>query len=256
MNPNPLAWAIFTDEGLIRIWSTARTDLAGVAEATGKEPIPLYAAPVEQAAAQDEQYPPCDYCGVVPEHHPWHGSGIFNGEDNPHIHACNQCRHLLPPHPEQKPAAWMYRGTDMGDQLSFQCLNHYWRPQFGGTEHEYIKGIPLYAAPTLQAKQSNAANDVLAERHRQIEAEDMTTASDDSYHAAELPRAAAAYILNGANDEAPSIWPWARSWWKPRDARANYVRAAALLLAEIERIDRQQTGSPEGLLRSAQGGAE
>ena len=60
--------------------------------------------------------------------------------------------------------------------------------------------------------------------------------------AAELPRAAAAYVLNGANDEAPYIWPWAKSWWKPRDARANYVRAAALLLAEIERIDRAQEG--------------
>ncbi|WP_312957284.1 hypothetical protein [Stutzerimonas nitrititolerans] len=108
----------------------------------------------------------------------------------------------------------------------------------------------------IQPKQSEAAADVLAERRRQIDAEGMTPAGDDSYHAAELPRAAAAYILNGANDEAPSIWPWTRSWWKPRDARANYVRAAALLLAEIERLDRLQTGLPEGLLRSAQGGAE
>ena len=70
----------------------------------------------------------------------------------------------------------------------------------------------------------------------------MTNEDDDGYHAAELPRAAAAYVLNGANDEAPYIWPWAKSWWKPRDARANYVRAAALLLAEIERIDRAQEG--------------
>lgn len=87
-----------------------------------------------------------------------------------------------------------------------------------------------------------AARDVLAERRRQVEAEGMTTDGDDRYHAAELPRAAASYILNGANDEAPYIWPWSKSWWKPRDARANYVRAAALLLAEIERIDRGQEG--------------
>lgn len=85
---------------------------------------------------------------------------------------------------------------------------------------------------------SAAARDVLAERRRQVEAEGMTHAGDDQYCAAELPRAAASYILNGANDQAPYIWPWANSWWKPRDARANYVRAAALLLAEIERIDR------------------
>ncbi|MCY1362972.1 hypothetical protein D9M69_497140 [compost metagenome] len=85
-----------------------------------------------------------------------------------------------------------------------------------------------------------AARDVLAERRRQIEAEGMTTAGDDGYRAAELPRAAAAYILNGSNDEAPCIWPWAKAFWKPRDARKNYVRAGALILAEIERIDRVQ----------------
>ena len=53
MNPNPLAWAIFTDEGLIRIWSTAGTDVAAVAEATGKTPTPLYAAPVALSADRD-----------------------------------------------------------------------------------------------------------------------------------------------------------------------------------------------------------
>ncbi|WP_152359478.1 hypothetical protein [Pseudomonas aeruginosa] len=58
------------------------------------------------------------------------------------------------------------------------------------------------------------------------------------YCAAELPRAAAAYILSGANDEAPAIWPFSAKWWKPRDARANYMRAGALILAEIERLDR------------------
>lgn len=90
-----------------------------------------------------------------------------------------------------------------------------------------------------------AAHDVLAERLRQVEAEGMKTDGDDGYKAAELPRAAASYILNGANDEAPAIWPWAKSWWKPRDARANYVRAGALILAEIERLDRAaEAGSP------------
>lgn len=51
--------------------------------------------------AQEDQYPPCDYCGVIPDHHPWHGSGMFSGEDSPHIHACNDCRHLLPTRPAQ-----------------------------------------------------------------------------------------------------------------------------------------------------------
>ena len=53
----------------------------------------------QQEAGQWElaaEYPPCDYCGITPDHHPWHGSGIFKGKDDPHIHACSDCRHKLP----------------------------------------------------------------------------------------------------------------------------------------------------------------
>lgn len=120
---------------------------------------------------------------------------------------------------------------------------------------DYITDVRamLAAAPAHPAERqeqgevhSAAARDVLAERRRQIEAEGMTTAGDDGYHAAELPRAAASYILNGANDEAPAIWPWAKAWWKPRDARTNYVRAGALILAEIERLDRAALAASTG----------
>ncbi len=96
---------------------------------------------------------------------------------------------------------------------------------------------------TAQAGQvPQAWIDVQAERRRQVEAEGWTPEHDDLYCAAELPRAAAAYILNGANDEAPAIWPFSAKWWKPRDARSNYVRASALILAEIERLDRAAHG--------------
>ncbi|WP_243705055.1 hypothetical protein [Pseudomonas aeruginosa] len=88
--------------------------------------------------------------------------------------------------------------------------------------------------------------DVQAERRRQITAEGWTPEHDDLYCAAELPRAAAAYILNGANDEAPAIWSFSAKWWKPRDARSNYVRAGALILAEIERLDRAAPGKEVG----------
>ncbi|EPW8813458.1 hypothetical protein ACWQME_006726 [Pseudomonas aeruginosa] len=97
----------------------------------------------------------------------------------------------------------------------------------------------LLVARAAQAGQvPQAWLDVQAERRRQIEAKGWTPEHDDLYCSAELPRAAAAYIRNGANDEAPAIWPFSAKWWKPRDARANYVRAAALILAEIERLDR------------------
>ncbi|WP_422766251.1 hypothetical protein [Pseudomonas aeruginosa] len=105
----------------------------------------------------------------------------------------------------------------------------------------------LAAAPGMEVPQ--AWLDVQAERRRQITAEGWTPEHDDLYCAAELPRAAAAYILNGANDEAPAIWPFSAKWWKPRDARSNYVRAGALILAEIERLDRA------GISQSPQPGA-
>lgn len=98
----------------------------------------------------------------------------------------------------------------------------------------------LAAAPGKEVPQ--AWLDVQAERRRQVTAEGWTPEHDDLYCAAELPRAAAAYILNGANDEAPAIWPFSAKWWKPRDARSNYVRASALILAEIERLDRAAPG--------------
>ncbi|ARG87806.1 hypothetical protein [Pseudomonas aeruginosa] len=58
----------------------------------------------------------------------------------------------------------------------------------------------LLAARAAQAGQvPQAWLDVQAERRRQITAEGWTPEHDDLYCAAELPRAAAAYILNGAN---------------------------------------------------------
>ncbi|HIE1382686.1 TPA: hypothetical protein ACXJSM_004502, partial [Pseudomonas aeruginosa] len=103
----------------------------------------------------------------------------------------------------------------------------------------------LAAAPGTEVPQ--AWLDVQAERRRQITAEGWTPDHDDLYCAAELPRAAAAYILSGANDEAPAIWPFSAKWWKPRDARANYMRAGALILAEIERLDRATAPGKEGM---------
>ncbi len=108
-----------------------------------------------------------------------------------------------------------------------------------GPSHDEL----LAAAPGTEVPQ--AWLDVQAERRRQITAEGWTPDHDDLYCAAELPRAAAAYILSGANDEAPAIWPFSAKWWKTRDARANYMRAGALILAEIERLDRAAAAGKE-----------
>ncbi|UTV53982.1 hypothetical protein [Burkholderia arboris] len=86
-----------------------------------------------------------------------------------------------------------------------------------------------------------AARDVLAERQRQMQQEGATVEQDDTYTEAELPRAAAAYALSASgfsNAITLDFWPFSTDWWKPTTPRRNLVKAAALILAEIERIDR------------------
>lgn len=87
---------------------------------------------------------------------------------------------------------------------------------------------------------SPAAQDVLAERVRQIEEEGFTPADDDFHaHLGSLARAAACYTLSAVGmAPAGGLWPWPARWWKPKDPRRDLVRAGALILAEIERIDR------------------
>jgi hypothetical protein len=104
---------------------------------------------------------------------------------------------------------------------------------------------------------TKAASDVLAERQRQIAREGWTPEHDDEHGNGELAFAAACYahqasargwvlrdLEDGADrysrDEPPDNWPdsWDTSWWKPKNPRRDLVRAAALLLAEIERLDR------------------
>ncbi|MBA4870781.1 hypothetical protein [Pseudomonas aeruginosa] len=148
--------------------------------------------------------------------------------------ACHDCRWTGPEPDEDK-----CPGCAGENCMAAAC------PECGG-RYELVAEAKI-STPAAQAGQMPQAwLDVQAERRRQITAEGWTPEHDDLYCAAELPRAAAAYILNGANDEAPAIWPFVAKWWKPRDARSNYVRAGALILAEIERLDRAAPGKEVG----------
>lgn len=95
----------------------------------------------------------------------------------------------------------------------------------------------LYTAPQL----TPAAADVLAERHRQIAIKGWTPEHDDTYIGFELAAAAISYI---EPMEAENYWPadWLDDSFRPSDYRRNLVKATALLLAELERLDRQSQG--------------
>lgn len=83
---------------------------------------------------------------------------------------------------------------------------------------------------------------VLAERHRQIEREGWSAAHDDCYTSRELAAASACYIQSvlSSDPTMPAEWPWDARWWKPSGVRRDLVKAAALLLAEIDRLDRAE----------------
>lgn len=124
------------------------------------------------------------------------------------------------------------------------------RLEDGGPDVEYV----LAPVP--------AARDVLAERQRQISAEGWTPEHDDRHGNGSLALAAGCYAmfasapdaareetdlpadLSASGETVPGalawleIWPWDRKWWKPKDRRSDLVRAGALILAEIERLDR------------------
>lgn len=84
---------------------------------------------------------------------------------------------------------------------------------------------------------SPAAADVLAERQRQINVKSWTLEHDDTYTCGELAAAAISYIEPA---EAENYWPvdWHDGSFRPSDERRNIVKATALLLAELERLDR------------------
>jgi hypothetical protein len=97
-------------------------------------------------------------------------------------------------------------------------------------------------SPVAPATVAAAARDVLAERARQVEVEQYEPDSDDAYERSELAYAAAAYAITPATipplDLWAALWPWDMRHWKPTTPRRNLVKAGALILAEIERLDR------------------
>ncbi|HHA3865620.1 TPA: hypothetical protein ACOB7U_003980 [Pseudomonas aeruginosa] len=90
--------------------------------------------------------------------------------------------------------------------------------------------------------------DVQAERRRQVEVEGYHGFRDNHYISYELSKAARAYIevswhalSGGLPCKKPESWPW-MAGFKWSDGRTMLVKACALALAEIERLDRAAHG--------------
>lgn len=101
-------------------------------------------------------------------------------------------------------------------------------------------------------------DEIAVERRRQIEQEGFDAKHDDMHGGPALALAAASYAYHAArfhDAEAlggryqikapPYEWPWAARWWRPKDPRRDLIKAAALIVAEIERIDRADRAAQE-----------
>lgn len=83
------------------------------------------------------------------------------------------------------------------------------------------------------------------ERCRQIANEGMTIAHDDEHTQGELATASACYVISQpafyVGEKGGLVtWPWELASWKPTpdDRVRELVKAGALLVAEIERLQR------------------
>lgn len=132
-----------------------------------------------------------------------------------------------------------------------------------------IPGLTGLLEGTHVAVPRGAVAEIAAERKRQVTVEGWTLKHDDEHSNMEMSRAAKAYLLNaiecktisGAHNphlasdeqitpghpkgEPPVGWPWAKGWWNPKSVRRDLIRAAALIVAEIERLDRAMIAAQE-----------
>ncbi|WP_369050727.1 hypothetical protein [Burkholderia gladioli] len=122
----------------------------------------------------------------------------------------------------------------------------------------HAEGAICMAAAPIGVHELNltaAERDVLTERCRQRTEKGWTAESDDRLTSGQLSAAASAYAAFASDEidpaslgsagftaRPPKPWPWERKWWKPSTVRHSLVKAAALILAEIERIDRAVQG--------------
>ncbi len=105
----------------------------------------------------------------------------------------------------------------------------------------------MKAARPQTDRSSAVTDEILLERLRQVRGERWTAAHDDEHGRGEMACAALCYIQsaqsrNGKPESplhgVPGFWPWSDAWWKPTTPRRDLVKAAALIVAEIERLDR------------------
>lgn len=127
---------------------------------------------------------------------------------------------------------------------------------------ESAKEIGVAACNQIMATSTEpqAWLDVISERRRQASVEGHKPERDDCYTSGELAQAAGAYAIESTTNRygeslnlaATDLFPWDLEHWKTADHRRNLVKAGALILAEIERLDRAEAAKPAELYTEAE----
>lgn len=112
----------------------------------------------------------------------------------------------------------------------------------GDYGYETKQGKALYALYRLNIPR--VLEEVAAKRLCQI-ALGYDAAHDDEHAFGEIGRMAAAYVARATGDFYPSdlVWPWTEPMAESKGVRNDLLVAAALIIADIERIDRQDARS-------------
>ncbi len=93
---------------------------------------------------------------------------------------------------------------------------------------------------------SDIIKEIITERNRQIFVEGFSPERDiQEYPRGQLALAAACYAAGPPElfrkGPVPElyipIWPWSQIWWKPTTPQRNLVKAGALIVAELERLN-------------------
>lgn len=135
--------------------------------------------------------------------------------------------------------------------------NLYW---YRGADYVRMADVEEAVEDAYRVDSNPSWTSVLAERIRQFRHHGYTHAGDDDFQAGELAAASISYLEEAycqatefdpaerwhLTELIPEHWPWQDEDWKPSVApRRNLVKALALGLAELERLDRMASRTPE-----------
>lgn len=159
------------------------------------------------------------------------------------------------PAPEAEPVGFIYEWKPRSINNDWQVDISLKDPRPIGVR-EYRNVSPVYRTTPTPAVDADAVIEAIAaERERQTAVEGWTAAHDDAHTDFSLAKAACIYAV-GATLDGPDravmdthgasgtpgwmkdLWPWDIKWWKPTSRRRDLIKAAALIIAEIERLDR------------------